>query len=321
VLAATAINPATSFTPILAAMLLFALMIALTLTLRPSPEQRMPLWLAIGTVAGATAMSVAVLVVSRLSPDPGANGAGWHVAAAGILMAVLAARRRQFLAWLGIAGLAVQTVLTGGLDALVAQGVVGSIAWVAISHALTTWSTAVVRNAESLAIADREAVQWRAAQDAHTFERRVRLEHTSRMALPMLHTIANGFGRLNEDQRSECRYLEAAIRDEIRGRALLNDGVRDAVMTARRRGTEVMLLDEGGIDSLSEGGRQRVLHDLAAAIGGTVSDRIVARTVAEDRSMAVTVLALTAEVECDENGDQRERIDLWLEIPREQRRT
>ena len=51
---------------------------------------------------------------------------------------------------------------------------------------------------------------------------------TNRIAAPMLRRIADRGGDLTDDQRRECRKLEAAIRDEIRGRMLLNDAVRAA---------------------------------------------------------------------------------------------
>ena len=59
------------------------------------------------------------------------------------------------------------------------------------------------------------------------------------MALPMLWLIILRNGELTEVQRQECFYFEAAIRDEIRGRALLNDRVRTQVMSASRRGSFV----------------------------------------------------------------------------------
>ena len=62
--------------------------------------------------------------------------------------------------------------------------------------------------------------------------------------------------------------LEAAIRDEIRGRMLLTDAVRAEVQRARERGTTVTLLDEGGIDDLDEATRDRVLSRLAEARRG-----------------------------------------------------
>ena len=140
------------------------------------------------------------------------------------------------------------------------------------------------------------------------------------MAIDMLRTIQSSEGELTDEQRQECLHLEGAIRDEIRGRKLLNDAVRTQVMSARRRGATVTLLDEGGIDDLSDGDLDRVLNRLAAAIKKTDADKVIARTVPEGSDVAVTVVglrtvgdgsasALGPDVEDDE-------VDLWLEIPR-----
>jgi hypothetical protein len=136
----------------------------------------------------------------------------------------------------------------------------------------------------------------------------------------MLHRIADSGGDLSERQRQECRYLEAAIRDEIRGRKLLNDAVRYQVMAARRRGAIVTLLDEGGIDDLEGHDLDVVLNRLASAIGRTTADKIIARTVADGSDIAVTVVGLTsADTSVSALGADAldDEVDLWLEIPRD----
>jgi hypothetical protein len=119
----------------------------------------------------------------------------------------------------------------------------------------------------------------------------------------------------------ECLHLEGAIRDEIRGRKLLNDAVRAEVMSARRRGATVSLIDEGGIDDLSDADLERVLNKLAAALASTDADRVIARTVPEGSDVAVTVVGLrtvgdgSASALGQESAEEDE-VDLWLEIPR-----
>lgn len=322
--------------PTSAAMVLYAILTLLVLW--PSRKPRMPLWLATVCVVG----SVVISTLAREDLPSGGGGivAVWYVPAVGILLAVTSARRRQSFAWAGICALIAQTGFFEGLGALVALGVFGPVAWVATSHCLTRWLAGATRDAALFAQAEREALQWRAAQEAHIGERLIRLGSTSRMSLSMLRGIVESGGQLDRDQRTECRHLEAAIRDEIRGRALLNDRVRFEVMAARRRGLRVMLLDDGGIDSLPPRESERVLNALAAAIGSTASagalvdgtggctegGRIVARTVNDARPVAVTVLALSCTQAFGEvcvfndelpPGEEREEVvDLWLEIPR-----
>jgi hypothetical protein len=232
-------------------------------------------------------------------------------------MTIAAARRQLAAAWLGVIALAVQTVVWAGPLSLGTLGVIGSIVWVAIAHMLTSALTTAARETRRYAQAEREAAAWQAAQDAHLFEGGLRLAQTNRIAAPMLRRIADNGGELTVAQRRECRMLEAAIRDEIRGRMLLTDAVRVEVQHARERGTVVTLLDEGGIDDLDEAARDRVLSHLAEAVARSSADRIIARTAAEGSAVAVTVVGLREPegAVASENTDDLE-VEFWLEIPR-----
>jgi hypothetical protein len=186
-----------------------------------------------------------------------------------------------------------------------------------ISSALTRAS----KDARRFAHAEREATDWQAAQEAHVYERQFRLGQTNAMALGMLRQIEESRGDLSEEQRDECLHLEGAIRDEIRGRKLLNDAVREEVMSARRRGATVMLLDEGGIDDLADHELERVLNRLALAIHETSADKVIARTVPEGSDVAVTVVGLRTSddgeaVALGLDALEDDEVDLWLEIPR-----
>ncbi|TAL45837.1 MAG: hypothetical protein EPN91_01410, partial [Salinibacterium sp.] len=205
---------------------------------------------------------------------------------------------------------------------LVSLGIVGSASWVAVAHVLSSAIAKATRDADRFAMAEREASDWHAVQEAHVHERKFRLGHTSEMALAMLQQIKDSNGDLTDEQREECRYLEGAIRDEIRGRKLLNDAVRDEVMGARRRGAIVTLLDEGGIDDLNDDDLERVLNRLAVAIHDTKADKVIARTVPEGSDVAVTVVGLRTIDQGHSSAlgihssDDDDEVDLWLEIPR-----
>jgi hypothetical protein len=322
-LATVSLNVPHAKGPYIAAMVLYAA--ATTASLWQSKSPRMPIWIAALNVA--VAVAIPLLVTSQLKPDTaalGADYAAWHTAAIGTLMVITSTRRRHGFAWVGVLALAVQTVAWAGFGALTGLGVIGSVAWVAISHALSRSLSKAGRDARQYAIAEREAVDWRAAQEAHVYERQFRLGQTSRMSLPMLRQIVALGGELTEGQRKECLYLEGAIRDEIRGRKLLNDRVREQVMVARRRGTIVTLLDEGGIDDLEDGELERVLNRLAVAIRDTTTDKLIARTVPEGSDIAVTVVGLSSVDDSDasalgshlQEDDEEDHVDLWLEIPR-----
>jgi hypothetical protein len=298
---------------------------ATVLSLGPWGPSRMPYWMASFCLAVAVALP---LLVTRQLDSAANNGyATWHIAAVGTLMTIVSTRRRHAIAWIGVSFLVVQTVLwSGGLTALVSIGVVGSVSWVAVSHILSSGMAKASRDAQRFALAEREATDWQAAQEAHVFERQFRLDQTSAMALSMLRDIQQVDGQLSDAQRQECIHLEGAIRDEIRGRKLLNDAVRDQVMAARRRGASVTLLDEGGLDDMPDDALERVLNQLAVALAGTDANKVIARTVPEGSDTAITVVGLrTAGDESDsalgpdasDDEDDDDEVDLWLEIKRD----
>ncbi|MDQ0895382.1 hypothetical protein [Agromyces ramosus] len=297
--------------PAIAALVLYSA--ATVMSLWPAKRVRMPDWLVAFDLA--VCIVLPLLVTSQLDPGDDLGYATWYVAAVGTLMTIAAARRQLVAAWLGVIALAVQTVIWASVFALGTLGVIGSIVWVGIAHMLTSALASAARETRRYAQAEREAAAWQAAQDAHLFEGRMRLAQTNRMAAPMLRRISDRNGALSDTQRGECRMLEAAIRDEIRGRMLLTDAVRAEVQRARERGTTVTLLDEGGIDDLDEATRDRVLSKLADVVADSHADRIIARTAAEGSPVAVTVVGLIdSEDEAADTDDVE--VELWLEIPR-----
>ncbi len=304
--------------PVFVAMVVYAL--ATAVSLGPFGRLRMPPWVAYLNIA--VAVAVPLLVTSQLDVNrPGGNGyATWYVAAVGTLMTITSTRRRHWQAWVGISSLVVQTILWAGPGALGGIGVIGSVVWVAVSHILSRGLAGAANDAKGFAAAEREATEWSAAQEAHLYERQFRLAQTSTMALPMLQRIAETDGELTEAERLECRHLEGAIRDEIRGRRLLNDDVRREVMAARQRGASVSLFDEGGLDELSPEEFGEVLGRLAQALRSTDADRIVVRTAAEGSDVAVTVVGLRLSDDGSASAlgaaDADDEVALWLEIPR-----
>ena len=306
--------------PVLAAMALYAG--ATTVSLLPGQPERMPTSMAIANVLVCIAM--AMLIAPQLDParEGGLGYATWYVAAIGTLMTITSTRRRHLFAWIGIAALVVHTIVWGGPGLLLGIGVIGSAAWVAVSHILSRALLKASADAARFARAEREATDWQAAQEAHLYERQFRLGQTSTMAVPMLRAIEQSGGELTEVQRQECLHLEGAIRDEIRGRRLLDDEVRREVMAARRRGVTVTLFDEGGLDELDDPSLARVLGTLAEAIRSTSATRVIARTAPPDSDIAVTVVGLTPSATArarelgESDDDDDDAVDLWLEIPR-----
>jgi hypothetical protein len=290
------------------------------------PGRVLPVW--------ATSFSLATAIVMPLIAAPAVElddldpYATWWIAAVGTLMVVLVVRGRGTYAWIGVGFLTVHAVAWAGPGALGSLGVVGSVSWVAIAAGFTAAMNRATRVTRDFVRAEQETADWQAAQDAHVFERQFRLSQTTRMALPMLQRVIETGGDLSPEERAECLHLEQAIRDEIRGRSLLSDDVREEVMRLRRRGATVQLHDDGGLDDLEMDDLRRVHASIADALRrARDADNVIVRTVAEGSDSAVTVVGLrldTAASESaalgagldDEDDDEDDSVVVWLEIPR-----
>jgi hypothetical protein len=270
-----------------------------------------------GLNAGVS-FAVALLCASSPSMSAGAGNPHWYVGAAGCLLVLTMVRRHAAHAWIGTGLVVAQTLVWAGPAGVVDVGAAAMTLWVAAAYFGVRSLSHAMRDIHQFARSEREAVEWQAAQDAHHFERQVRLTQTSRVALPMLRHIAEVEGDLDDDDRQECRVLEQTIRDEIRGRRLLNEAMRDQVIAHRRRGAFVQVLDDGGLDDIDPILMEPVLNQVAEALSTLRSDRIIIRTAPKGSEKAVTVVAITIDPTAAALGleDEGEEVDLWLELMR-----
>ncbi|MGT2425325.1 hypothetical protein [Amnibacterium kyonggiense] len=300
---------------VVVALALFAIAFAVTLLDRGAPMSP----LVSGLNAGVS-FAIALLCASSMS-GPGVQGdAHWYVGAAGCLLVLTMVRRRAAHAWIGTGLVVAQTLVWAGPGGVVAIGAAPMALWVAAAYFGVRSLSHAMRDIQQFARSEREAVEWQAAQDAHHFERQVRLTQTSRVALPMLRHIADVDGDLDDASRAECRVLEQTIRDEIRGRRLLNEALRDQVIAHRRRGAFVQVLDDGGLDDVDPVLMEPILDEVAAKLAQVHSHRIIIRTAPKGSDKSVTVVAITIDETAAALGleDEGEEVDLWLELPRPQ---
>ena len=170
--------------------------------------------------------------------------------------------------------------------------------------------------ADISAATQRTLTLQQAKMDAFHLERRTRLHHTRTHAAPMLRHIINQHGVLDQAGRTECRVLEQALRDEIRGRHLLNPTMRDVISTHRRRGAHVQVLDDGGLDNYDPDTLNVLIDNAAAQIKPLHSARIVLRTGSLDTDTAITIVASTPDETAAALGlDDDDDVDLWATIP------
>jgi hypothetical protein len=107
-----------------------------------------------------------------------------------------------------------------------------------------------------------------------------------------LNKIEQQAGNLSPQDRRQALALEAVLRDQIRGRHFDSPTLLSEIAAARARGVEVQVLDDGGLDQLSEQEREQLLVEVAK-LAATVSEgRLVLRSVA-DETWTVSVTATT----------------------------
>jgi hypothetical protein len=264
---------------------------------------RMPLAQAIFNAFVALALP---LIVNPLIADGAHNTfATWYVGGLGVLLAATAVRQHSTIAWSATGAVTVLVVAWGGLTAIYDSGLIGMVLLVAAGQALSLGverASMDVRRLSDLAQAEASEA---AATTAQRLERQVRLQQALSASRPILERIVASGGQLSPAEQLESRLAEASLRDEIRGRNLINPRVKDAVRLARMRGVEVLLLDEGGLDDAEPDLRDRLLGDVANALDGISVGRVTVRA-PQGETWMLTVVALNS------NSDQPQ---LWLKLP------
>lgn len=237
-------------------------------------ELKMPTTLAI--MVTATSLLIPILVSVNLDPSDLGTPATWYVTAVATILAITAVRQQRVWAWNGLTILTLELLSWGGLDALFVSGLAGAIGLVGASHAI---SVGLERSAKKTSeyLEKAKATQTAtAAESAIRQERSERITTTLEEALPLLEKISSG--TFSAEDRREATVLEAELRDEIRGRMLINSKLKASVRSARSRGVEVVVLDEGGLVGISEPEKDSLRDRLARELDEISSGRVTIRS-------------------------------------------
>lgn len=199
----------------------------------------------------------------------------WYVSGIGALLAVTAIRGHRVVSWIGTSVLSLEVLIWGGTGALFNTGLAGALALVfsanAISYALARIET------ETQTFLD-QAIEIEAAatiEAATRLARSKRLTETLFASYPLLEKIASG--QLDQETKSAASLLEAELRDGIRGRDLIDPELKLAIRSARLRGVQVVVLDEGGLASLTEAAKSGIRQRFASELDGISSGRVTIR--------------------------------------------
>lgn len=218
----------------------------------------------------------------------------WHIAAIGTLLAIVTIRKFAILAWIALAITSLEVIEWGGADVIFNSGLVGALLLVATAQAASWALGSSSKSAEEFRRRALAIDTATAASSAARTERTERLNQTLKEVLPLLEKISDSKGNLTKAERLKAQLTEAELRDQIRGRNLLSIDVVSETRNARMRGIEVQLLDDGGLDDLSQEDRTPYLWEVASRLKGVKAGKVVVRAARGD-SWRVSMAAIRKE--------------------------
>jgi hypothetical protein len=248
----------------------------------------------LGVLITICLLAAAGLAAFSLPTGGAAPGyAAWPFGAITFVLLGFALVGRYLRAWLvllGVAGIAVGWSLATGqgpmpgvalVDRHFATLLVGTL--FAISYRRSNTAFAAHKAAERRVRAAEQAAEARAAA------RRSAAESVLEQAGPMLRAIAEG-RPLIPAERQELLVLEGTLRDQIRAPWLAEGPLRDSIAAARRRGVNVLLLDESH-SAGNPGLRDRAAAWLAEQVDAVHGERFVGRVRGDDEELKVSAVA------------------------------
>jgi hypothetical protein len=75
-----------------------------------------------------------------------------------------------------------------------------------------------------------------------------------------------------------AKIVEATLRDNLRGRDLLNQTMTNEIQRLRNLGVEVLILDEGGTESMSAVDRDALLKEAVDSLQVVTQGRVTIRS-------------------------------------------
>jgi hypothetical protein len=239
-------------------------------------------------------ISLPQLIFAALGEVRQGSYATWHIAAIGTLLAIVIIRKFEALAWIALFITAIEVIQWGGPDVIFNSGLVGALLLVATAQAASWALSSSSASAEAFRKRALAIDTATAASSAARTERTQRLNQTLNEVLPLLEKISDSKGNLTKAEKLKAQLTEAELRDQIRGRNLLSIDVVSETRNARMRGIEVQLLDDGGLDDLSQEDRKPYLWEVASRLKGVKAGKVVVRAARGD-SWRVSMAAIRKE--------------------------
>ena len=282
-----------------------ALLLPTVLLLKTWPDALLPHWVARSTVIVIAVLNFLVLPQIITAGWPGY--ASWCTGAGNNLSCGLLMRGRPVYAWAGSAATTLATaywvISTGRPPFMIFTYMLGHYFTLASWHGVAHLST---RATTQIAATQQETARLQAQQRAHEEADRIT---TSRMAAvrlrvtPLLTQIADGKAPTPE-LRSQAYLLEAELRDEIRAPFFTGTSIVTSAQAARRRGTEVILLDDSGDNTtIDDRARANAVNYVTKLLDLTQSNRVVIRLNPPRRPTLLTIVTDDTRYRLNKQGE------------------
>jgi hypothetical protein len=272
----------------IAALLLYVYCAAATLLFFRGLQ--LPRWqAAINLVAGAALPTI--VIAQRELIDDHSIGA-WVVMGTALILTATAVRQQARFALIGLALLLGVLIVEYGAGAASTAGLAGALVFVLAGLGVSRGIARTTREMSKFKAKEVESRSKIAELEAASLERQRRLSQVLGTAVPLLSVIRDMKSPLDEELKQSAKIVEATLRDNLRGRDLLNLAMTNEVQRLRNLGVEVLILDEGGTESLSSTERNDLLNKAVTALQVVTQGRVTIRSPKADE-FKLTVVATT----------------------------
>lgn len=236
----------------------------------------LPRWQAFFNLGAALALPTLVIAQRELVDDHTVGA--WVVMGTALILTATAVRQQARLALIGIAVLIGVLIVEYGQGAIATAGLAGALVFVLAGLAVSRGIARATRESEKFRAKEIETRTKIAELEAASRERQQQLSQVLGTAVPLLSVIKDSQGPLNDDLRQSAKLVEATLRDNLRGRDLLNRAMSNEVQRLRNLGVEVLILDEGGTQNLSPLERDQLLNKAVEALQVVTQGRVTIRS-------------------------------------------
>ena len=249
---------------------------------------RIPIWQALVNLG--TSLLIPLLVLEQRNIVNDQNIAGWMVMGVTVILTATAVRQHSLIALAGLVGLLTQMGNAYGPPGFISYGLVGAIVFVLAGVGVSSGIRRANRESDRYLEQQTNSLARIASIEAAESARKERLQQVLSSAVPMLEVIAKSTDPLSEEQKEQARLLELSLRDEIRGKGLLTESLREEISRLRRLGVQVAVLDDGGMDDLSSDEKNELIAKAIKELQIVTSGRVTLRS-PKGESFRLTVVA------------------------------